>query len=357
MARINQAKAQLKKMIENKMTEVLALEGGTGVGKSAIVKQVAKELDINLVDLRLAQMADATDLVGMPRTNPDTKETVYCATEWWPKKGTKGILFLDEPNRGAADVRQGVFQLLTDRRIHTHSLPEDWTIVLAFNPSEGDISYDVASTDAAWNSRFIRLKVEPDVETWMTWAHENNIHDLVIRFIAVNQNLLHSVKEGGSFPCPRTWEMVSNFLNKETLLPEIQADMLQGMIGSEATAVFIKFMDKNFRKPVSGKEILNHFKTGHIEREGKKLTIREVVADQQNDETAATMSDVVALVGEGGKLTVQNVDNLVEFAITIRREMCMAFLKKLPSSLLCKMGTRSEPLQKLVVEILKEIKK
>lgn len=357
MAKTNQVKEQLKKMIKNEMKEVIALEGGAGIGKSAVVKQVAKELEIELVDLRLAQMADATDLVGMPRTNPDTKETVYCRPDWWPKEGTKGILFLDEPNRGAADVRQGVFQLLTDRRMHTHKLPNGWTVVLAFNPSDGDIAYDVASTDAAWNSRFIRLSVEPDVESWLKWGHENKIHDLVLRFISVNQNLLHCVKENGSFPCPRTWEMVSNFLNKDVLLPELQADMIRGMVGTEATTAFIKFMDKNYNKPVSGKEVLDHFKTGHVEKGEKKLAIKEAVAIQQNDETAATVSDLVAIVGEGVKLDQKQLDNLIDFAMTIKKEMCIAFLKKLPCSLLSKMGTKNEKLQVMVASILQEVKK
>lgn len=363
MAKVSDVQKQLELMVEKGINQhVIGLEGGPGIGKSAIVKFVAKKLGIGCIDLRLSQMADASDFVGLPRTDANTLTTVYCKPDWWPEEGTKGILFLDEPNRGAPDVMQGVFQLLTDRRIHMNVLPKGWFIVMAMNPSEGNISFNVTQTDAAWNSRYIRLEVECDPEEWMAWARANEINDLVIRFIGVNHNLLHSVVEAKSFPCPRTWEMVSTFLNASAFLPELQADMIRGMVGMEAATTFIKFLDKNFSKPIGGKNVLDEFKTGTVERANKaglmeKMKVYEAAALQQNDENHATIKDIVATIGSKASLTHAQYQNLAGYILVLKAELQIAILKKLPNPILGELGNQSKALHDVILKNVNELQK
>jgi hypothetical protein len=366
MAKVHEAKLQLFKIIKAGLTEaVLGLEGGPGIGKSAIVKAVAKEIaaesgrPFGCIDIRLSQMADASDFVGMPRTDTASGTTVFCKPDWWPAEGTQGILFLDEPNRGAPDVMQGVFQLLTDRRIHTHKLPDGWFIVMAFNPGDDTaLSMNVSTTDAAWNSRFIRLHVTHDVEAWMDWGKKNNIHPTVLRFIAVHPELLYAPKESGSFPCPRSWEFVSAFLAKDAFSLEIQGDMIRGMVGMEAAATFISFMDKATIKPLGAKEVLAGYANGEVERDGRKIKMREVLKAQQNDATAATCRELGMELGDetGTTVSKEAEANMIAFMLDLSDEQNIALLKKFKRPWLAVLGQRSPELMKRITTLLNSLK-
>lgn len=371
MAKVHEAKLQLFKIIKAGLTEaVLGLEGGPGIGKSAIVKAVAKEYAAELtalaggkevkfgcIDIRLSQMADASDFVGMPRTDTASGTTVFCKPDWWPLEGTQGILFLDEPNRGAPDVMQGVFQLLTDRRIHTHKLPDGWFIVMAFNPGDDSaLSMNVSTTDAAWNSRFIRLHVTHDVEAWMDWGKKNGIHPTVLRFIAVHPELLYAPKESGSFPCPRSWEFASAFLTKDAFSFEIQGDMIRGMVGMEAAATFIAFLDKATIKPLGAKEVLTGYAFGEVDRNGVKMKMRDVLKAQQNDATAATCRELGMELAETVDLEKSQMDNLIPFMLDLFDEQNIALLKKFKQPFLAILGQKSPELMKRITTLLASLK-
>ena len=50
--------------------------GAPGIGKSSIVKKIAKDKDLEFIDLRLS-LLDPTDLKGIPFFNAETKEGVW----------------------------------------------------------------------------------------------------------------------------------------------------------------------------------------------------------------------------------------------------------------------------------------
>ena len=364
MAKVHEAKIQLMKIVKAGLTEaVLGLEGGPGIGKSAIVKAVAKEYSQELgklfgcIDIRLSQMADASDFVGMPRTDTASGTTVFCKPDWWPAEGTQGILFLDEPNRGAPDVMQGVFQLLTDRRIHTHKLPDGWFIVLAFNPGDdANLSMNVSTTDAAWNSRFVRLHVKSDVEAWLDWGKKNSINPTVLRFISVHPELLYAPKENGSFPCPRSWEFVSAFLTKDAFSYEIQGDMIRGMVGMEAAATFISFLDKATIKPLGAKEVLSDYAVGEVDREGRKMKMRDILKAQDNSATAATCRELGMELAETTDLETSQMKNLVAFMLDLSDEANVALLKKFKQPFLAVLGQKSPDLMNRITKLLASLK-
>jgi Holliday junction resolvasome RuvABC ATP-dependent DNA helicase subunit len=50
----------------NKLPVAVEVIGDSGIGKTSMVLQVAKELNLNLVKLNLAQIEELGDLVGFP---------------------------------------------------------------------------------------------------------------------------------------------------------------------------------------------------------------------------------------------------------------------------------------------------
>ena len=88
--------------------------GPPGVGKSAIVKQVADESDLELRDVR-AILLDPVDLRGLPHINGDGRAH-WAVPEFLPREG-KGILFLDELTAAPQLTQAACYQLILDRKL------------------------------------------------------------------------------------------------------------------------------------------------------------------------------------------------------------------------------------------------
>ena len=153
---LDQAKDLIKRAARAQAPHPILMMGQMGIGKTQIVEQVARELAEELgnfgsktfdltnpkdvdslndvfgfVDLRLATQEPA-DLVGFPHLvdkisrvfKKAYKVLSHAQPEWFPEEGTRGIIHLDELNRAPTDVRQAIFQLVKERRLHTHRLPK-----------------------------------------------------------------------------------------------------------------------------------------------------------------------------------------------------------------------------------------
>lgn len=85
----------------------IIITGKSGYGKSEMVKQVAEELGLELIDFRLSEILPE-DLVGLPKVNADGTFYEYIPPKWVytvnsnPEK--KYLLFLDEITQGTPEV-------------------------------------------------------------------------------------------------------------------------------------------------------------------------------------------------------------------------------------------------------------
>jgi len=315
--RINELKQFIKNCAINNVTVPTLLVGTMGVGKSQIVAQVAKELSIGLVDLRLAQQ-ESGDLIGLPYQEGGM--THYARPEWFPKEGTKGIIFLDELNRAPTDVRQAVFQLVLDRRLHTHKLPDGWFVHAAINPDNGN--YQVEALDPAMMRRFCTIEVTPDVDTWLAWAKSNgNIDNTISEFINTNRALLFQPEEikFDVKPTPDSYRMLDQLMKTKVIAKENQMEIFRGLIGKEASVALIKWLDTNYVKPVSGTQILSEY-----DKWASK------VKKQQTAENYATTMDLVALCTEKKSMSDSEFKNMVQFTLDIPKESQTALIAKLP---------------------------
>ena len=121
----------VNKLIDQKLP--VFIWGAPGIGKSSIVKQIAKQRELEFIDLRLS-LLDPTDLKGIPFFNSETKEGIWAKPSFLPsKQDSKGILFLDEINTAPPAVQASAYQLILDRKVGEYELPEGWSIVAAGN--------------------------------------------------------------------------------------------------------------------------------------------------------------------------------------------------------------------------------
>lgn len=355
--RLQQIGRLLTSIASKEMHLPVAIIGESGMGKSALVKQTAKELGVECIDLRLATQ-EPGDLVGIPRAQGD--RTVWLKPHWWPQDGTRGILFLDELNRAPVEVRQAIFQLLTEWRMHEHVLPKGWSIVIAMNP-DGKSGYQVEMLDPAMLNRLLQVTADLSVDDWLAWAHKEKLHQAVIGFISSQKSLLHKVKEQGAFPSPRTWEYVSNLLEFANVEETCLTEVIAGLVGSEAAASFTGWIKKNYERPVSAEEIL-----------GDYPKVAERVRTQSRSQNNVTATDLAALLTarhQGSKKLHKDERSAVrKFIFDLGGEeekgkmkhddVVVAFLKKLPPSLLsleivCEESPEADKLAKLYNSIAK----
>lgn len=325
---INDVKRFIEGIILKKVPVTVAIMGPSGIGKSALEKQLAKKHKIGFIDLRLASQ-EPGDLIGNPYRDGD--RTKWAKPIWWPDEGTSGILCLEEINRAPNDVRQCVFQLIWDRELHTHKLPAGWTIVLAMNPDNGE--YQVETLDKAMVRRCVAISVEPNAEVWIDWAmNEGDVPRDIIGFIGTHKEMLF-VPEQFEFPVKRTpagWGDTLSLLVKAQAIPQdLEYDIMAGVVGTEAAALFRKYLDANYERPVSGEAVLAEY---------EKVKAKVLKQKTKADEMAITIKEVVNAVEKVKKLNKKQTENITLFMLDLSAEFQALFAQRLPPELISILG-------------------
>ncbi len=200
----SELKIYLEHLIRKNLKISTMIWGAPGIGKSSIVGQLAKENNLEFVDVRLSQLAP-TDLRGLPVAVDNTSK--WYPPEFLPRNGA-GIFFLDELNM-APPAMQGVAQqLILDRKVGSYSVPEGWYVWAAGNRKEDRAAvFDMPSPLA---NRFLHLGVEPDFQSFKTYALTNGVHEQIIAFLSFRSTLLHKLdSQQAAWPSPRSWVMAS----------------------------------------------------------------------------------------------------------------------------------------------------
>ncbi|MBL0722087.1 MAG: MoxR family ATPase, partial [Sulfurovum sp.] len=231
--------------------------GPPGIGKSSIVKSIAKDKSLEFIDLRLS-LLDPTDLKGIPFFDAESSEGVWAKPSFLPKENDKreGILFLDEINTAPPSVQASAYQLILDRKIGDYTLPSGWSIISAGNrENDRGVIYKMPPPLA---NRFVHFEMDVDFADWKSWAYKNNINSSIISFLSYDKSMLFrfdATSSQKSFATPRSWEFVNTILKSE-LEDRLLLESISGAVGKEAGVAFI-----NFRKVMQDlpplKDILN----------------------------------------------------------------------------------------------------
>lgn len=277
------------KMLQEKGTVPVSVnvEGPAGVGKTSSILQLAKELDMDLVRLNLAELEDLSDLVGFPvkefevmhdekgtKWIPESlipqylaskykptgnKRMGYATPEWINGKKEGGILILDDYTRADARFMQATMTLIETQTYYSWALPKNWHIVLTTNPDDGN--YNVTSLDGAQKTRFITVNFKFDVEVWAKWAEQQDVDGRCINFLMLHPEL---VKDDTN---PRSimtfFNSISSIQDFDKELPLIQM-IGEGSVGPEFATMFSMFINNKLDKLVAPKDILLHDNEAYI---------------------------------------------------------------------------------------------
>ncbi len=214
------------------------LWGPPGIGKSQIVAQVAANLKLPLIDIR-AVLLDPVDLRGVPSV--ENGATRWNPPIFLPTEG-EGVLFLDELSQAPESVQSSLLQLVLDRKLGEYRMPDGWRILAAGNRvTDGTFSRKISK---ALGSRFAtHLELAVDLDEWCAWAVNNNVPTEIISFLRLRPDLLHHFDpkaQGNSFPCPRVWANVGQFMGK--LPQEAELPFFAGALGFGPAAEFTSYL-------------------------------------------------------------------------------------------------------------------
>jgi len=192
----------------------LKILGHPGVGKSAIVKEIAVKMNYYFIDTRLA-FKENVDLGGYPVPDKDTQQMIYFRPRFIPPvnipDGYDGILwFLDESNRAHPTVIQTLFQIITENKCGEHLLHKKTSIILAGNLGEEDDTTITQFDDSALDGRLAIFHLKPSAEDWLVWGYNEGIHPYILKYISSFPEKLWDEEKIN--PNPRGWHQVSNAL-------------------------------------------------------------------------------------------------------------------------------------------------
>lgn len=212
--------------------------GPPGIGKSSIVRSVAAEAKLPVIDLR-ASLLDPTDLRGIPAI--EGGRAVWCPPSFLPKPADKpGVLFLDEINAAPPLVQASLYQLVLDRRVGEYVLPSGWWIVAAGNRQQDRaVTFRMSSALA---NRFVHVTLEADVDDWRSWAIGAGLSPLVVSFLGFRPALLcENPGQEAAYATPRSWEMLSDVMARFGS-PKECADLIPGIVGEGPAREFMAFI-------------------------------------------------------------------------------------------------------------------
>jgi shikimate kinase len=224
------------------------VQSSPGVGKSSIMKLVAKDLNLKVIDHRLSTSAPE-DLSGLPRFNEAGQASFAPFADLFPlaqapaPKGKEGwMLFLDEFNSASKSVQAAAYKLILDRMVGQHHLHEQCVIAAAGNLSTDRAIVNQLST--AMQSRVVHLELEVNFEEWLyDVALPENYDSRIIAYLSQYPSKLMDFRPDHNektFCCPRTWEFM-NRLIKGNDVTEAKAALYAGTLTSGIAVDFITF--------------------------------------------------------------------------------------------------------------------
>ena len=229
---INTVRAYLKKdetgayEIPPERQRPILLMGPPGIGKTAIMEQVARECGISLISYTITHHTRQS-AIGLPFisqkeyggveravTEYTMSEIVASVYDQIEASGiSEGILFLDEINCVSETLAPTMLQFLQYKMFGNHKVPDGFLIVTAGNPPQYNKSvrdFDIVTLD-----RVKRIDIEEDFPVWKEYAYQVGIHGAILSYLEIRKKDFYSVKtqiDGRQFVTARGWEDLSRII-------------------------------------------------------------------------------------------------------------------------------------------------
>jgi hypothetical protein len=237
---IKEAKTQIQHAIQAYFTKnefgdyVIPIErqrpifliGAPGIGKTAIMEQIAAELNVGLISYSMTHHTRQS-AIGLPFISRKSyggqeydvseytmSEIISSVYDTMEESGVKeGILFLDEINCVSETLAPAMLQFLQYKIFGRHRVPDGWILVTAGNPPEYNNSvreFDIVTLD-----RLKKIEVVEDYPTWKEYAYKKGVHPAILTYLDIKKADFYRVEttvDGKSFVTARGWDDLSKMI-------------------------------------------------------------------------------------------------------------------------------------------------
>ena len=249
--------------------EVPLIVGESGIGKTALAKELAKANHWSLIVID-GNLLKEGEIGGLPTieayseitdngVQEQKKATVYAVHHKLREidkelaSGNTVLLFIDEINRCEHTVQQELMNLILNREINGYRLNKGVKIIAAMNPSSkygSDFDYQVVDMDVAQENRFVWLYMEPDYLQWLEWAIDAGLEQKVIEFIQTFPEYLHKINEDSIRATPRSYERISKaytiYKERRASVPKsVFLNVMKGNVGKLIAEEFVSFIESD----------------------------------------------------------------------------------------------------------------
>lgn len=203
------------------------LMGPPGIGKTAIMEQIAAEMGVGLLSYSMTHHTRQSAL-GLPFIEHKNYKGMECdiseytmseiiasVYDLMEETGVEeGILFLDEINCVSETLAPIMLQFLQYKVFGRHRVPDGWIVVTAGNPPEYNNSvreFDIVTWD-----RLKRIDVEPDFDVWKEYAYQKAVHPSVMTYLEIKKADFYQVEstvDGKTFVTARGWDDLSQMIH------------------------------------------------------------------------------------------------------------------------------------------------
>lgn len=304
---IEQAKVQIKNAMKAYFTKdefgnykiplerqrPIFLMGPPGIGKTAIMEQIASELGVGLVTYSMTHHTRQSAL-GLPFIETKNyggkeykvseytmSEIIASVYEMMETSGIReGILFLDEINCVSETLAPSMLQFLQYKTFGRHRVPDGWIVVTAGNPPEYNNSvreFDIVTWD-----RLKRVDVEPDFNVWKKYAYNKGVHPAIITYLDIKRDNFYKIEstvDGKSFVTARGWTDLSDmiYLYEENKLPVDSILISQYLQNTKIAREFSNYYDlfNKYKSDYQIDTILDGTVSDEIKERAKKAALKK----------------------------------------------------------------------------------
>lgn len=207
------------------------LVGAPGVGKTALVRAIARTCGFMLVEPTVRASED----ICLPVRDGDSVRVIPVADFVRAAQNSRTIVFLDEITSVGQDVQAALQRFLVGGKVGDMIIPDTVWRVAACNPLE--LATNATELAPPLRSRFAILNIDPEPHVWAQgfltywgqaqniarelglnperWAHTRSLVAAYVRrfpgdFISPTEKILSNPMS--PFACPRTWDFLSRAL-------------------------------------------------------------------------------------------------------------------------------------------------
>lgn len=304
------------------------LMGPPGIGKTAIMEQVASELGIGLLSYSMTHHTRQSAL-GLPLikhvnyfgneydiSEYTMSEIISSIYEMMQSTDTKnGILFLDEINCVSETLAPIMLQFLQYKVFGRHEVPEGWIVVTAGNPPE--YNHSVREFDIVTWDRLKRVDVEPDFDTWKEFAYLSGVHASVLTYLEIKKGNFYKVEttvDGKSFVTARGWDDLSQMIQLYEMhnIP-VNRKLISQYIQNEKIAQDFSIYYDLYNKYKSDYQI-NDILSGNVSED-----IKNRAKKAKFDEHFSLIGLMLDSVMTDMKASIDMEDMLSELLVTLKR--------------------------------------